>query len=105
MHTIHDDDVGCLRIEEHPEHGLIMHVDIYKWSKAAFKHVERVFDSFLVALSENGIEHLSAVIPTEDRKNQKFAIAYGFIRTGTQMTLIDKPEIKYELWRITTGLV
>lgn len=105
MHTVYTDEVGCLRLEDHSILGWLLHVDIYKWSKDAFKHTEKVFDDILLDLSDRGVDHLSAVIATKDIKLQKFAEAYGLIKTGKQMILIDKPDKLYELWEVTTGVL
>jgi len=104
MHTIYEDEVGRLRLEEHPELGLVLHADIYKWSKEAFKHSERVFDDVLLSLANKGVTQLYSAIPISDRKNQKFAAAYGFIRTGQQMIKANDPEAKYDLWLVETGV-
>ena len=104
MHTIYEDEVGRLRLEEHEELGLVLHADIYKWSKEAFKHSERVFDDVLLQLADRGIKQIYSAIPLSDRKNQKFAAAYGFIRTGQQMIKANDPEVRYELWEVQTGV-
>ncbi len=104
MRTVYKDDVGSLLVEEYPEIGLVLHVDIYKWGIKAFRHSEGVFDSFLLSLAEFDIKEIHSLISLDDRKLQKFAAAFGFMRTGKQMILIDNPESRHELWKVTTGV-
>jgi len=104
-HMMYEDVVGSLHVEEHPDIGWILHVYIYQWSKEAFKHSMRVFDNVLNDLADHNVKELSALISIDNRKLQKFAAAYGFIRTGKQMILPDNSEDRLEHWTVSTGVI
>jgi hypothetical protein len=78
MVTLVDNEIGCIKGETHPELGLVVHVDIYKWDKESFKQAQKIWMDFVDMCQHKGIETIFAGIPKTDKKNEQFALMFGF---------------------------
>lgn len=75
------DEAGSLYLEYHPYYGVLIHCEIYQWSRKTIRHFYEVWEEFLNELSEKGYDKLYALVG--DKKLRKFATMYGFESTGT----------------------
>ena len=96
--VIWDDDVGRLAIEEHPEFGVILHVEIYHWSVSNYKRALVTFLAFMESLSLKGIDTVYGAVRQNDPKHEKFALMFGWEKTDRVLISPDET-LELDLWR------
>lgn len=93
-------DIGEIKMEFHPDLGIVIHVDIFDWTKDNFRKSYKIWLQFMKDLLEKGFDTVCAAIPADDRKNQRFAQMYGFKKTEGVLT---KDGTLYDVWFYRLG--
>ena len=50
MFTAYEDEIGAIKLQKHPEVGLVIHIDIYKWTRDTYIQSLRIFNDFMTTL-------------------------------------------------------
>lgn len=98
-HPIMETDLGCFTYEIHPQVGVLMHADVYKWSKESFLEMLGLYRAFLNELKQHGITYVCAAVPEDDVKLQKFCRMMGF-QESEHGLLLDQDY--YCVWAMST---
>lgn len=95
MMLAYQDDSVRLRLEQHPELGIVVHCDAFKWSKELYFHYLEVFEEFInyPAVHSKGVVY--AAIDPDDTLLQKFASMFGFTETET---VLKNENIELPVW-------
>lgn len=96
--AIHDSDCGYLAYEVHPELGLVIHCEIHKWSKEAYKEYKEYWQIIIDDL-RGKVPALYAAIPAWDKKNEKFAKMFGFEKTDQ---IFKNGDVEFSVFKLTT---
>ena len=93
-------NIGCIQMEMHPDLGIVIHIDIFEWSKDNFRKSYKMWLKFMRDLDEKGFDTVCAAIPTDDDKNKHFAEMYGFKPTEGKLT---KNGMSFDIWFYKLG--
>ena len=96
---MYKNDLFRVRIEEHIEVGLVIHVDVDTWTKQTYVHMSKTLKELKEQLVNKGVHVLSAFINPDDPKLEKFASIFGFSKTGVFMTQNDI-KVSHEIWQL-----
>lgn len=95
-------NIGRIQMEMHPDLGIIVHIDIFDWTKDNFRKSYKIWQKFMRDLDEHGFDTVCAAIQPDDDKLKHFAEMYGFKPTEGKLLLPDTG-IEYDVWFYKLG--